>query len=135
MHYANYIEGIDYGKRVQVYWNIHKKVYSVRQGGKVVAHVRSPLLRDVRFGVGQAGRAKVLATKSKNVHAFVTGYLVPENSTEWYEIFLQAYAGEAVTYNPFKHSTFVLRRTSAPIHDAAHTILDTVATKPVIIAL
>ena len=62
-------------KRVQVYWNLHRGDYSVRQSGRVIDHVDSIILRDVRFNVAPAGRDKVRATGVKNVHATVTGYI------------------------------------------------------------
>ena len=62
-------------KRVQVYWNIRLGRYSVRQSGRVIDHVDSIILRDVRFNVAPAGRDKVRATGVKNVHATVTGFI------------------------------------------------------------
>ena len=44
---------IDKNKRVYVYFNLHKKVWSVRQGGKVVSHTKHIMLKDARFLVGQ----------------------------------------------------------------------------------
>jgi hypothetical protein len=91
---------IDKSKRVYVYFNLHKKVFSVRQSGRIVEHTKHVLLKDCRFLVGQAGRKKVLQEKRKNVHAGVSGYVVdhvpnvPEYSSE-------------LTYNPYKHETFV----------------------------
>ena len=37
---------IDEKKRAYVYFNLHKKVWSVRQGGKVVEHSKIVMLRD-----------------------------------------------------------------------------------------
>ena len=91
---------IDKSKRVYVYFNLHRKVYSVRQSGRVVDHTKHVLLKDCRFLVGQAGRKKVLQEKKKNVHAGVSGYItdrvpnVPESSC-------------VVTYNPYKYESFV----------------------------
>ena len=62
-------------KRVQVYYNIRRGDYSVRQSGCVIDHVDSIALSDVRFNVAPAGREKVRATGVKNVHATVTGYI------------------------------------------------------------
>ena len=42
--------------------------------GRVVAHVPSLLLRDVRLIVHAGGRARVLRTGVKNVHAWAVGY-------------------------------------------------------------
>lgn len=96
---------IPIGTKVEVYWNLHKKVYSVRarsgeQRGRVIAHVRDFTLTNVTFSVSQAGRERVLAEGRKNVHAFVRG--------EWAgptEVMMSK-----VTYNPYKYTTFVRAR-------------------------
>ncbi len=66
------------GKRVEVYWNLHKNCYSVRaltgeNKGRVVAHPAGVSLDGVTFAVQPAGRAKTLAQRRKNVHAYVRG--------------------------------------------------------------
>jgi len=91
---------IDKSKRVYVYFNLHKKCWSVRQSGRIVNHTDNVMLKDCRYLVGQAGRKKVLEEKRKNVHAGVSGYLVDNIPN------VPACAGE-VTYNPYKHKTFV----------------------------
>ena len=88
-------------KRVQVYWNIRLGRYSVRQSGRVIDHVDSIVLRDVRFNVAPAGRDKVRATGVKNVHATVTGYILGGNAI------LETIPEDFVSYNPFKYDTFV----------------------------
>ena len=91
---------IDKSKRVYVYFNLHKKVYSVRQSGRIVEHTKHILLKDCRFLVGKAGREKVLQERRKNVHAGVSGYLadnVPSVPS----------SGCQVTYNPYKFESFV----------------------------
>ena len=94
---------IDYDKRLYVYWNLHKKTWSVRQSGKIVGHSDLIFLKDCRFLVGKAGQARVRREKKKNVHAGVSGYLamsaeVPDNELGCY-----------VMYNPYKNDTFVER--------------------------
>ena len=88
-------------KRVQVYWNLHRGCYSVRQSGRVIDHVDSIILRDVRFNVAPAGRDKVRATGVKNVHATVTGYILGGNAQ------LETIPEDFVSYNPFKYDQFV----------------------------
>jgi len=91
--------------KVYVYFNLHKKCFSVKalEGnckGLVVAHTDTVSLKDVNFKVSEAGRQRVLKEKRKNVHAGVVGYLegFTDNSTTEYKL---AY------YNPYKTSTFV----------------------------
>ena len=85
--------------RVQVYYNLHKHCYSIRQSGRVIGHTDSIVLRDARFNVAPAGRDKVRATGVKNVHATVSGYVVDNPKPAIPEHF--------VSYNPFKYDQFV----------------------------
>lgn len=95
---------IDESKKVEVYYNLHRKCLSVRQSGKVVGHVDSIELHSAEFVVREAGRQRVLREKVKNVHAFVRGYLVQLQH-------VPNYAGcsgvKSATYNPYKYSKFV----------------------------
>jgi hypothetical protein len=92
---------IDPNKRVYVYFNLHKKVWSVRQSGKVVEHTKNIMLKDCRFLVSEAGRKRVLREKKKNVHAGVSGYVV--DSIPEYKVYSEA----KLTYNPYVHKGFV----------------------------
>ena len=87
-------------KRVQVYYNIRRGDYSVRQSGRVIDHVDSIALSDVRFNVAPAGRDKVRATGVKNVHATVSGYLD-------LHAMMKDWSCDYVAYNPFKYDQFV----------------------------
>lgn len=87
----------DPNKPVHVYKNIRQKKFSIRQNGRVVAHLDKVLLKDCEFKVQPAGRQKVLDTKTKNVHAYVKGFIV--SSTP--KLVTQVY------YNPYKYSCFV----------------------------
>ena len=93
------------GVKVYVYFNLHKKCFSIKalEGnckGLVVAHADAVSLKDVAFKVSEAGRQRVIKEKRKNVHAGVVGYLegFADNSTTGYK---QAY------YNPYKTRTFM----------------------------
>ena len=100
---------IDLNRRVYIYFNLHKKVWSVRQDGKVVAHTKYIMLKDARFLVGQAGRKKVLREKKKNVHAGVSGYVVER---------------VPVHYNPYKNETFISHATEKPMLWAPHVVME-----------
>ena len=63
-------------------------------------------LKDVRYLVQPAGRAKVLKERRKNVHAFLTGYMVDRVPVPLISF--------DVTYNPYKHETFVDTRDYEP---------------------
>ena len=96
---------IDYDKRLYVYWNLHKKTWSVRQSGKIVAHTHSIYLKDCRFLVGKAGRERVRREGKKNVHAGVSGYLAMNAEFHKQQVDRDCW----VTYNPYKHDTFIQR--------------------------
>ena len=97
---------IDLNRRVYVYFNLHKKVWSVRQKGTPVEHTKHIMLEDVSFLVGQAGRKKVLKEKRKNVHAFVVGLLTnPCQKFVTSYIVKQKYS--AIIYNPYMYQSFV----------------------------
>ena len=51
----------DINKPVEVYRNLHKNCWSVRQDGKVLFHTEYICLRDVKFVVQPAGREKGIA--------------------------------------------------------------------------
>ena len=100
---AHDVSGLE-GKRVWVYYNIHKNCLSVRLAGKVVAHVDEIFLSDVHYRVQPAGRARVLREGRKNVHAFVVGKVSKPFETDGFDV---------VYYNPYKTETF--ERNNQPI--------------------
>jgi hypothetical protein len=108
---------IDEKRRVYVYFNLHKKVWSVRQKGTPVEHTKNIMLKDARFLVGQAGRKKVPKEKRKNVHAGVSGYVVdrvpnvPDFCT-------------TVSYNPYENETFINFATERAILWAPHVAME-----------
>ncbi len=105
------------GKKVMVYYNLHKHTFSVRYAGKVVMHADFVKLGDVEFRVRQGGKEKVRDEKSKNVHAFVIGTLleyceypcfgIPEPPSDF-----------VVTYDPYKYDSFVNKFTKEPVYFA-----------------
>ncbi len=107
---------IDPTKRVYVYFNLHKKCWSVRQGGRIVEYTKAVFLKDCRYLVGQAGRKRVLREKKKNVHAGVSGYSVD------YVVGIPEKAKE-ITYNPYKHKTFVVKDSEKPIWSSDYAVL------------
>ena len=106
--------------RVEVYFNLHKKLFSVRdcKTGKVFAHSKYVTIRDPKFVVRQSGRNKVLQERKKNVHAFVRGELEDLFSTGLDDLVETVVHGEAVTYNPYKYESFVYADSETAIHEA-----------------
>lgn len=114
------------GKQVSVYWNLHKRTFSVEHGGRVVAHTPSIDLVGVRFTVAPKGNEKVRITGQKNVHARLRGVWIPVSANS---------CGEPVTYNPYKNTTFVLSGSGAQILVAESVSGVTVAGKPSVTAI
>ena len=105
---------VDPNRKVEVYRNLHKKCWSVRQGGIVRFHCDTINLKDCLFVVQPAGRAKVLREKKKNVHAFVRGYISNECSPA---------VLDEIYYNPYKAGSFVDFE-GKPVHSAEFVELD-----------
>jgi len=138
-------------KRSQVYFNLHKRCFSVQQGGRVYAHADGVLLENVRFNVSKAGQRKVRKTGRKNVHARVTGYPAPSIGSNHnpHEVHygedsntvilspqlvkfcrediesLKAVGWHTATYNPYKNDTFVDAVTGEALHDARKVLMFT----------
>lgn len=100
------------GQKVFVYFNLHKKVFSVKdvKTGLVVAHTEDITLQDATFKVSEAGRQRVLKEQRKNVHAGVVGTYTTNKLTE--------HNPNRATYNPYKFDSFVELQTYAPIRTA-----------------
>lgn len=97
-------------KKVFVYWNFNKKLWSIRSldTGKVIKRLPELCLVDCVFKVSQSGRNRVLKEKRKNVHAGVIGIIVKNKYRPKIPI----------SYNPYKYKTFVDRNTLKPIEKA-----------------
>ena len=106
--------------RVAVYFNIRRRVFSVKaldgpSRGRVIGHHTYVPLLDVCFRVSQAGRARVLETGQKNVHAFVVGTMSDPQSDEWrlrrfrYEMQVVGPKRYAVYYNPKRDAEFMTK--------------------------
>jgi len=82
-----------------------------------MAHVDYVKLKNVEFRVRTGGKETVRTKKQKNVHAFVIGTLLDyceypcENLPE-------EPIGDVVTYNPYKHDSFVIKSTEQPVFNA-----------------
>jgi hypothetical protein len=119
---------------VDVYFNLHKHVWSIRaaegpQKGKVVAHAETVTLRDATFKVSEAGRQRVLHEQRKNVHAVVRGALLWHGTTAecdalgrqtfWADVYgVDMMDCDPITYNPYKYKTFVAKSDESPVEQA-----------------
>ena len=111
--------------KVFVYKNLHKGCFSVKalegeKKGRVIAYVNSIELTDCLFKVSQAGRAKVLCKRQKNVHAGVCGQWNLEKNA----VIIDADKMTKVRYNPYELSTFVEAGTGFPVFTAKEVFID-----------
>lgn len=92
-------------QRVRVYFNLHKQCLSVmdKKTRRVIAHVESIHLDDVKFVVSKAGLARVRREKRKSVIAFVEGdYLASDIQKNVHHVdWRSAY------FNPYVVDSFV----------------------------
>jgi hypothetical protein len=118
---------IESDKRVYVYWNLHHKCFSIRQGTRVVRHMNNVCLKDVKYLVQPAGRARVLKEKKKNVHAGLSGYYIDHVPVPVISF--------DVTYNPYKYETFVNTEDYEPQEWSEYAYLERQGHSPTIEAI
>ena len=111
--------------RVEVYWNLHKRLFSVRalegdNKGRVIEHAYTVSLVNAKFAVQPAGRERVRQEGKKNVHAFVRGRLIPTHGN--FNPFDPP--PREVTYNPYMYDTFVDTEFKSAIHTADYVDMD-----------
>jgi hypothetical protein len=97
--------------RVEVYWNLHRREFSIKsleepKRGIVVDYSSTVLLRAATPRVSESGRRRVLRDRKRNVHAGIRGTLV--------SIAPQEFDGRQVRYNPYEDDTFVFTIGGAP---------------------
>ena len=117
------------GIPVFVYYNLHRKVWSVKAlggplKGKVVQHRIFIVLRDCTFKVSEAGRQRVLSTGKKNVHAGVVGYFM--DGYERSRFVLDQSKDCEAFYNPRKFSSFV-DGNKDPVYRAGYVVMNAYA--------
>lgn len=103
---------LEIGTPVRVYWNFHKKLFSVqvqstssngKKTWKVAGHFYYLELENVTFKVSETGRQRVLREQKKNVHAKIHGKILAIDNPssfrkQWYD---------HISYNPYKNEMFI----------------------------
>ena len=119
---------IDPNRKVDVYFNLHKKTWSVRQGGKVVGHTDQISIKNAKYIVSKKGNERVRREKKKNVHAYVRGYVetLP---------YIMADDIKFVSYNPYKNNSFVVRNTDDSICSSPWASCEVINKKPLVEAI
>ena len=93
--------------KVKVYWNLHRKMWSVQQDGLVVDHMKCVVLEDAKFVVRKGGQKRVREENKKNVHAFAVGHM-SEYSVSTSESLKKAFGNwSRVKYNPYTDDYFM----------------------------
>ena len=110
-------------RKVFVYYNLHKHKWSVKdvKTGRVIGHYYDVSLYNAKFKVSEAGRARVLKEKRKNVHAGVEGYLTTDvlaRKMDGTILWESQSERHKVTYNPYLYDTFVTVSDKEPIQKA-----------------
>lgn len=116
------------GSRVFVYFNLIKKLWSVRsmETRRVIGHADTLVLRDGTFRVSEAGRQRVLENRRKNVHAGVVGELQAVHASQ-VEPLKEAQGlvnEERISYNPYKAGVFVTAQDRRPVEKADWVVFD-----------
>jgi len=99
--------------KVEVYFNLHKRVFSIRscRTGRVIHHAKHVHIVNPKFVVREGGRQRVLRERKKNVHAFVRGNLTAFKDSP-------SYLADTIGYNPYKYDSFVNVTDEAPVYKA-----------------
>lgn len=115
--------------KVFVYFNLHKKCFSVKalegpDKGRVIAHRDVVYLQDAVGKVSKAGRERVLREKRKNVHAGVVGRLIIDRwEDDLEDDWDMLWDATVVTYNPYKYSSFVNKQSEEPWQGSTRTVM------------
>jgi hypothetical protein len=96
---------------------LNRACWSVTVRGEKVRHVEACALVGVRFVVSAAGRARVLARKVRQVHAWADGTEAapPMHTGGLVE----------VNYNPYRAGTFTRKDTGAAVESAELVVFGT----------
>jgi len=126
---------IDLTSKVQVYKNLHKDCYSIRQNGLVVGHADKVVLWGCAFKVSKMGVQKIRKEKKKSVIAYVEGNISPCRRPIT-RVFEQNLENEKIssdfTFNPYKNEEFICTKTQTPLKTAAYCLLDSKRRKVVL---
>lgn len=111
----------------QVYRNVNNGKLSIKDEsiGLVCGHAHIVYMTNVSFVVNESARQRVLESKRKNVHAYVSGDIISVDSFKPYKyrnirlssgLDISGTATQIVLYNPYKFSHFALASTLDPIY-------------------
>jgi hypothetical protein len=110
--------------KVDIYWHSQRKLYSVRSRergenyGRVIAHVEQAMICEPVGIVSDNGRRKVLAQRSKNVHAVIRGLWFGKTTNDCIDRLAELQVGGTRWfYNPYKQTEFMQGTALGPIDE------------------
>ena len=107
--------------KVRVHRNLKTGTWSIAiwtpKGWRVRGHATSVELLDADCHVSEAGRARVLREKRKNVHAYIEGIVDLRNMQSTEGAAFPYGNAERISYNPYKAGTFTTSD-GEPVYDA-----------------
>jgi hypothetical protein len=98
------------GQLVQVYNNIPRDLYSVRERGLVVDHTDAITLVNARMHVNPKAQARIAAGGPRQVHAWITGWVC--QGAVLHRV------PRRITYHPHDRPEFYIAHSGEPIHGA-----------------
>lgn len=115
---------------VDVYWNLRQNCFSVKaredvksvtRKGTVAGHLLALHLKDVEFVISLAKRERQMREGKRIIHAYCRGRLVyPEPKLPFFFENMKE-----VTYDPYEHTSWIIKETGEPIYKAKEVVLDT----------
>jgi len=86
---------------VEFYRCLNRKgfIFSIRQDGKVVGHTDKIILKDCDLIINKSGKDRCIRTQSRNVHAFIRGYIGTIDDIQNSPSFI-------LNYNPYEDISF-----------------------------
>ena len=120
----------DLSRGHKIYFNLHKKCYSVqawdtdKKGWRLYKHSNELYVKDVSMQVNEKGRQRVIQEKRKNVHAFLNVHTADCIGGGKGKVSQPPRKFRGVCkYNPYEHDSFVDDETKAPIHELDEAVL------------
>lgn len=101
--------------KADVYWNTHKRMWSVRVDGKVYEHLPIVALGFCRMTVRERERQRCIETGQRSVHAWITGDMCPAPQVT--DDFLR------IGYSPWNAGTFTIGPCFTPIYFSMLVVL------------
>jgi hypothetical protein len=103
---------VELGKPAQVYFNLKRKIWSIKQNGEVVGHTPAVTIRGgIKFDVSESGRQYTIKKQSRFVHAWIHGIIESIDELDSTEM-------HGIKYNPYENEFFLDRETLQPIESA-----------------